>query len=224
MRTAFLPLLLVLAGPALAQAQAPSQVAARPPSDPISNILIHGAPGDEDEPDTQAAPRTAPEPEPSLLPGAPAPQALPNAPRPQLKAPVRIEEAGKTPDSPPQVRDLAYDARIRASFASAQSFQGPLDGGWTLADRNGDRYVLQIVDRRDRLEAVWRDLRRAGAINASGLVDSIQRADGGVTLKFTEAETPDLTLTLRQGADGRWAGKLARGDATFDVTLRRTNP
>lgn len=220
MRMAVLPLLLILAAPGCAQAQA----APKPPSDPISNILIHGAPGDEDEPDTQGQPRTAPELEPTLLPSGPAPHAAPNAPRPQLNAPVEIDESGKTPDSPPQVRDLAYDARIRASFASAQSFQGPLDGGWTLSDRYGDRYVLQIVDRRDRLEAVWRDLRRAGALNGSGLVDSIQRADGGVTLKFTETQTPDLTLTLREGTDGRWTGKLVRGETSFEVTLRRTNP
>lgn len=221
MRKAVLPwLLLTLAAPVCAHAQ----VMAKPPSDPISNILIHGAPGDEDEPDTKAQPRTAPEAEPSLLPGGPVPRAAPNAPRPQLGAPVKIEEAGKTPDRAPEVRDLAYDARIRASFASAQSFQGRLDGGWTLADRFGDRYVLQIVDRRDRLEAVWRDLRRGGALNGSGLVDSIQRADGGVTLKFTETQTPDQTLTLREGADGRWTGKLVRGDTSFDVTLRRTNP
>ena len=220
MRTAVFPLLLFLAAPACAQAQA----APKPPSDPISNILIHGAPGDEDEPDMQAQPRTAPEQEPSLLPSASVPRAAPNAPRPQLNAPVKIDEAGKTPDSPPQVRDLAYDARIRASFASAQSFQGPLDGGWTLSDLYGDRYVLQIVDRRDRLEAVWRDLRRAGALNGSGLVDSIQRTDGGVTLKFSETQTPDQTVTLREGTDGRWTGKLVRGDTSFEVTLRRTNP
>jgi len=220
MRSALLTLLLFAATPALAQAQAQP----KPPSDPISNILIHGAPGDEDEPDTQAAPRTAPEPEPSLLPGGPAPKPDASAPRSQLTAPVYIDEHGKTPDRPPAIRDLAYDARIRASLASAQSFQGPLDGGWTLSDRYGDRYVLQIVDRRDRLEAVWRDLRRAGAITGSGLVDSIQRSGGDLTLKFAEAETPDLTLTLREGADGRWTGKLVRGDTTFDVTLRRTSP
>ena len=87
-----------------------------------------------------------------------------------------------------------------------------------------DRYALQIVDRRDRLEAVWRNVRRAGALNASGLVDEIQRSGGDLTLKFTETKTPELTLTLREQGDGRWAGKLVRGDASVPVTLRRTGP
>ena len=38
------------------------------------------------------------------------------------------------------------------------------------------------------------------------------------------AQTPDLTLTLREQPDGRWTGRLVRGDATFPVTLRRTSP
>src|SRR5436309_1376737 len=104
MRTALLPLLLILAAPSLAQAQPQTAAPAKRPADPIGNILAHGAPGDEDEPDTQAQPRTAPEPEPSLLPGAPPPMPAANAPRSQATGPVYIDEAGKTPDSPPAIR------------------------------------------------------------------------------------------------------------------------
>jgi hypothetical protein len=192
--------------------------------DLIGDLLNRGAPGDEDEPDTAGQPRTGPDLSFSSPPTGPAPHSYTVAPRSQPDAPVSIGDLDKTPDAPLSVRDLAYDSRIRSSFASAQSFQGPLDGGWTLADNYGDRYVLQIVDRRDRLEAVWRDLRRAGSTEGSGLVDSIQRTGGDLTLKFSETQTPNLTVTLRQEPDGRWSGKLVRGDTTFPVTLRRTGP
>jgi hypothetical protein len=208
-------------GPAPAPETAPGKAPGR---DPIADLLNRGAPGDEDEPDTAGQPRTGPDLPPAIAPGGPAPHTYTTAPRSQQDTPVGIDETGKTPDAPLSVRDLAYDARIRSSFASAQSFQGPLDGGWTLADRFGDRYALQIVDRRDRLEAVWRDLRRPGSIEGSGLVDSIQRSGGDLTLRFTETQTPNLTLTLRQEPDGRWSGKLLRGDESFPVTLRRTGP
>jgi hypothetical protein len=225
MRIGSLSLALVVVALALpARAQPAPAPAPTPGHDPIGDLLNRGAPGDEDEPDTAGQPRTGPELPLSILPTGPAAHTYTTAPRTEQEAPVRIEETGKTPDAPPTIRDLAYDARIRSSFASAQSFQGPLDGGWTLADSFGDRYVLQIVDRRDRLEAVWRDLRRPGSIEGSGLVDSIQRAGGDLTLKFAETQTPDLTLTLREQADGRWTGKMARGVDTFPVTLRRTGP
>ena len=138
---------------------------------------------------------------------------------------MHIEETGKTPDSPPSLGAMAYDSRIRSSFASAESFQGPLDGGWTLSEKpGGDHYALQIVDRRDRLEAVWRNVRRTGSLNASGLVDDIQRTGGEVTLRFTEAPAPVAIVTLREAAGGLWAGQLVRGDAVVSVTLRRTGP
>ena len=204
---------------------APQTMSGAPPGhDPIGDLLNRGAPGDEDEPDTAGQPRTGPDIPPATLPAGVQPHSYTVAPRTQKDAPVGIDETGKTPDSPPSIRDLAYDARIRSSFASAQSFQGPLEGGWTLADQFGDRYVLQIVDRRDRLEAVWRDLRRPGSIEGSGLVESIQRSGGDLTLRFTETKTPDLTLTLREAGDGRWSGKLVRGADTFLVTMRRTGP
>ena len=229
MRIAALTLLLALATPAAAQAQAaPASEpapAARPPSDPISNILIHGAPGDEDEPDTAGQPRTAPELEPSLLPSGPTPRAYVPAPKSQLTAPVHIDETGKTPETPPEVRDLAYDARIRASFASAQSYQGPLDGGWTLSAGRQDLYVLQLVDRRDRLEGVWRDVRRKGALYASGLLDDLQRQGADLTLRFTPSPgAPTTVATLHDGANGLWTGELAEAGGKRAVVLRRTGP
>ncbi|HZZ33368.1 MAG TPA: hypothetical protein VFE10_15400 [Phenylobacterium sp.] len=229
MRIGLLSLLLAALAAPGAQAE-PAPVAAQTPPlhvrDPIGALLNPNAPPprDEDEPDTAGQSRTAPDPEPSVMPGGPAPKVFVPAPRSQLAAPVQIDELGKTPDGPPAVRDLVYDARIRASSASAQSFQGPLDGGWTLAEPQGDSYAFQIVDRRDRLEAVWRNVRRAGSLNASGLVDAVQHQGGELTLRFTENSEPASVITLREGADGRWTGKLARGDRVIAVTMRRTGP
>jgi len=230
MRSFLLSLLLAAAAsPVLAQPPpaAPPATSAGPTSrDAIGDILDRRVPlsKDEDEPDTAGQPRAAPEAEPKVLPTAPPPTTYRVAPRPQLDAPVHIDETGKTPDGPPGLRDMAYDSRIRSSFASAESFQGPLDGGWTLAARGADVYAFQIVDRRDRLEAVWRDLRRPGSLNASGLVDDIQRSGGGVTLRFTETSSPSATLTLHPAPDGRWTGDLVRGDETLTVTMRKTGP
>jgi len=223
-----IPVLLAFAaaGSLAAQAQAPAQDApAKPPTDVIGTILAHGAPGDEDEPDTAGQPRTAPEPEPSLLPSGPAPRVYTPAPRSQLTAPVHIDETAKTPEGPLGLRDLAYDNRIRSSFASAESFQGPLDGGWTLSAGGQDLYALQLVDRRDRLEGVWRDVRRKGALNSSGLVDDLHREGGSLVLRFTPSPgAPTSVATLRGGPDGQWSGELSEAGATRKVTLRRTGP
>ena len=225
MRIAVLSLLmLATALPASAQTPAPPPASA--PRDEIGDLIIrHLAPGDEDEPDTAAQPRAAPQPEPGPLPAAPPPRAYRPPPRPQLDAPVRIDETGKTPDAPPAVRDLAYDTRIRSSFASAESYQGPLDGGWTLSAGGQDLYALQLVDRRDRLEGVWRDVRRKGALNASGLVEDLQRQGGQLTLRFTPTPgAPTAVATLHDGGGGTWTGELADAGARRAVVLRRTGP
>ncbi len=215
MRRAILPLLLMLAAaPAMAQ-----------PADPIGALLDHRDEEPED-PDQAAEPPLPlpplPPPE-TALPAAPIPYA---PPRPQLTAPVHIDETGKNPDAPPTVRDMAYDTRLKSSFASAQGFQGPLDGGWTLAARGAeDLYALQLVDRVDRLEGVWRDLRRKGALNASGLVDDIQRNGQDLTLRFAGGGTaPVVTATLHGTYDGAWSGELTEGGRTRAVVLRRQAP
>jgi hypothetical protein len=218
-----LPLLLLVA--ALGSTPAWAQPAP-PPRDVIGSLLDpHGQqPGDEDEPDTASAPRAAPEPEPSFVPTPGAPPYAP-PPRPRLEAPAHVEETGKTADAPPTPRDMAYEARIRSSFASAEGFQGQLDGGWVLSGDGKDLYALQLVDQRDRLEGVWRDMRRKGSINASGLVDDIQRQGSEVTLRFTSAPGAATTVaTLHDAGGGRWSGELAEGTARRAVTLRRTGP
>ncbi len=212
MRRILLPLFVLLApAPALAQ-----------PADPIGALIEHQdeAPADPDE----AAEKPLPPPLPAPQTAAPAPYAAP-APRPQLTAPVRIEETGKSPDGPPSLQDMAYDSRLKSSYASAQGFQGPLDGGWTLAARGAeDLYALQLVDRPDRLEGAWRDLRRQGALGASGLVDDIQRSGADVTLRFAAVGEAPVSATLHGTYDGAWTGELTEAGRTRPVVLRRQRP
>jgi hypothetical protein len=236
MRIGVVSLLLTMAA-ASAGAQ-PAPAAAPPLSrDPIADILNRNVPPpkDEDEPDTAGQPRAADaEPEANLPAQTLVPQAGPQAgpqppfapaPRQQRGAPVRVDETGKTPDAAPTVRDLAYDARLRSSFASAESFQGPLEGGWTLSTADQALYALQLVDRRDRLEGVWRDLRRRGAINGSGLVDDMRRQGGELILRFTpQAGAETSVATLHENGGGVWSGELAEGGRRRSVTLRRTSP
>lgn len=195
MRTCVASLLLILAAAPAADAQP------APPAsvavDVIGTLLQPQASRDDDEPDTAGQPRAAP-------------------------------QAGPAPPPTAAARDLAYDTRLRASFASAQGFQGPLDGGWTLMTPDGgggDLYALRLVDRADRLEGVWRDLRRKGALNASGLIDDLRRQGRELTLRFTpEPGAPAVVATLHGGDDGRWTGELAEGDRRHPVVLRRTGP
>ena len=213
MRRALIPLFLLLAAaPAAAQ-----------PRDPIGDLIEHR----DEEPDDPDEAAEKPLPLPPLpAPEAPrpAPYAAPPPAGPQLTAPVRIEETGKNPDAPPSVQDMAYDSRLKSSFASAQGFQGPLDGGWTLAAKGAeDLYALQLVDRPDRLEGVWRDLRRKGALNASGLVDDIQRSGADVILRFAAGPGAPVTATLH-GTYGAWAGELTEGGRTRAVILLRRRP
>ncbi|THD57742.1 hypothetical protein [Phenylobacterium sp.] len=239
MRIAWLGLLVsVAAGPcAWAQAgasepQPPTQ--APPPtagSPDVIGALIdqHGrAPGDEDEPDVAGQTRgTQADSEPRFTPPRPGAPVIPfpPPPRPQTDAPVALDDLARTPDGPMAIRDLAYDSRIRSSFASAQSFQGPLDGGWTLSGAGQDLYILQLVDRRDRLEGVWRDPRRRGARDASGLVDDLERQGGALTLRFVpQPGAPTVVATLRDNGGGVWTGELTEAGARRSVVLRRTSP
>ncbi|HEY0436327.1 MAG TPA: hypothetical protein VGC92_06795 [Phenylobacterium sp.] len=229
MRIRALILLVAIATPVWGQ-PAPTPAPARAPDDDIIGSLLdprHKATAlEEEEPDTagqkptQAEPDLAPTPPPGrnarVVPYAP-------PPRPQLDRPVHLEETGRTPDRPPTVRDLAYESRVRASFAAAEGYQGPLDGGWTLSVGSDDLFALQIVDKADRLEGVWRDLRRKGSLDASGVVDEMQRQGQDLTLRFVARRDGRPTVaTLHAQADGRWTGNLEDAGERKAVVLRRT--
>jgi hypothetical protein len=144
-------------------------------------------------------------------PGASAPPIPPGA--------THVQETGKAPDGPPSLGAAAYDSRIRSSFASAEAFQGPLDGAWTLGLRGaGDIYTFQLSDHGHGVEGAWRDLRRPGATDASGLIDSVQADADALTVRFADA-----TAVLHSGG-GTWSGELTQGGRRRAVTLRRTGP
>lgn len=134
-------------------------------------------------------------------------------------APVRIEETGKNPDGPPTPADAAYDSRLRSSMASAQAFQGPMDGGWTLLAAGQELFVFQLTDRAGLVDGAWRDVRRTGALDASGFLDQVERGEGGLRFRIG-----DRIVALHSDGDGRWSGELTEGGASLPVTLRRRNP
>lgn len=136
------------------------------------------------------------------------------------EAPTHVEETGKAPDGPPSVGAAAYDSRVRASFASAEAFQGPLDGGWTLAARTGgDLYAFQLSDRGHGVEGAWRDLGRPGRPGASGLIEGVDHEGARLSLRFGDA-----AVSLQSGAGEVWTGELVQGGRSRPVILRRTGP
>ena len=229
MRICVLSLLLLATALPVGAQPAPDTPPSSAPTlrDPIADILDRRVPlsKDEDEPDTAGQPRAGPEIEPGVVNTTLPPHVYTPPPKSQFDAPVHLDEIGKTPDGPPTLRDLAYDTRIRSSFASAESFQGPLDGGWMLSAGGQDIYALQLVDRRDRLEGVWRDIRRKGTPNASGLVDDMRRQGADLVLRFAPAPDAAATVvTVHNSTNGLWTGELVEGANRWAVALRRTGP
>jgi hypothetical protein len=120
-----------------------------------------------------------------------------------------------------ELSDAAYDARIRASMAAAQTYRGPLEGGWTIASPDGDLYALQLSDRKGVVEGAWRDLRRTGAVDASGFIDEVQVSGSEVTVRFAGGRV----IAALHGAPGRpWTGELTEAGQTRPVSLKRRGP
>ncbi len=192
------------------QPYAPPPVAATSPA-PYTPFPIQTAPP------SQPAPYYAPPP-----PTAPAALPPPRVTRRQSATPVHVDELDASPEAAPTPSESNYEQRLRSSFASAQGLQGPMDGGWILsAPGDGDLYALELVERSSGvLEGAWRDLRRPGAIGASGFLDDIQRYGGQLTLRFN-ANGETAVATLAAGMDGRWSGEMAAGKRARPVVLRR---
>ncbi len=157
------------------------------------------------------------------LPAAPAP-VRPPPPRSQVKDPVMIDELDRTPEPPLTSTDLNYESRLRASIASAQGLQGPLDGRWVMRTASGAQlYSLQLVDTgMGGLEGAWRDLRRPGALDASGFVDEIRRAGAQLYFRFETGGGHQATSAqLDPRADGSWEGELFDNGQRHKVILKR---
>jgi len=161
---------------------------------------------------------------PPITPSPPPLPARTDRDRPTIATQPVFLDAPDPLGAPLNDEERNYEARLRASFESAQGLQGPLDGGWALAAASGgDLYALRFVDRGSGdLEAAWRDLRRPGALDGSGFVDHVERLGGRVTLRFSPRRgAPPTVITLSAGGDGQWSGELVEGGAPRGVVMRR---
>jgi hypothetical protein len=123
-------------------------------------------------------------------------------------------------------QDNTVDARIRASADAAESYQGPLDGSWTLVTVTGQRlYAFELVDKpggQSPLEGVWRDLRRPSTPGDIGMIDTLTRGAQSLILGFTATSgAPPVTVELKSDAAGFWSGELKEGGADTQVQMRR---
>ncbi|HYD43655.1 MAG TPA: hypothetical protein VEA79_00160 [Phenylobacterium sp.] len=226
-------------GEALREAVRPAPSATPPPVSEISP---------QTEPSPAEAERAAP-PAPQVGPSPPPPQPPPAPVVPSPPPAPDAEEAedslpaGPTPYTPQIVPPRApapyrpsasesytyegYDERLRSSFASAQGLLGALDGSWVLTDASGRRlFAFQLVDKGASdglIEGVWRDLRRTPTPLSSGLVGTIHRIGGQLTMSFAASRGGFTTVTLNRSIDGSWGGRLAEPAGESAVTMRRGN-
>jgi hypothetical protein len=112
--------------------------------------------------------------------------------------------------------------RIRASAATAEALQGPLDGTWTLYDthRRG-LYELQISDPAGGfgpLDAGWRGL---GPRARAGGVTELSQTDGVLSLAVGDTHGGILFLSLRRRGANLWTGWATQGERRLRVSLRR---
>ena len=220
-------------GEALRQAVVPTAPAPATPS--VSEISPQAEP--PPAPPAPAPERDAPPPQVSPPPAAPpvsppdpdseeAEDALPAAPvpyTPQIVAPRA--PAPYRPSASQSYTYDGYDDRLRSSFASAQGLLGTLDGSWVLADAAGRRlFAFQLVDKGSSdgaVEGVWRDLRRTPTPTSSGLIGTIHRIGGQLTMSFAASRGGFTTVTLDRSIDGSWGGRIAEPSGESAVSMRR---
>lgn len=167
-----------------------------------------------------AGARAEPAPPPAPQPAAP-PAGLFGEREPQEGDEAAAAGAVAPAEGP---KDKAYDARIRDSFGAAEAYQGPLDGGWTLtAENQGAILDLRFEDHDGHLEGAWRDLRRKGALDASGVIDRATRLGDALTLEFSTRPGVHDFLSLKR-ARGGWTGELTEAGRTREVWLSKTSP
>lgn len=118
----------------------------------------------------------------------------------------------------PTAEEAAYDARLKASASAVRAYQGPMDGGWIVSADGVDLFILRLTDRDGAVDGAWRDLRRPGALDASGFLLGAQREGDVVTLRFGGA-----ILALRSAPAG-WSGELTEAGTARAATARRAEP
>lgn len=217
----------LVAGPVRAQqaADAPAATAApRVPAaptaqvpealDPLADLIAQQNGLDEEQAEAASAP--APRHKATILPIPP-----PEPPEIPGGGPA-IPAGGYVP------AEKVYEMRVKGSIAAAQNLQGPLDGGWKIAGPDGGQlYALQMVDKAGgygELEGAWRDVRRAGAVGSTGLIESLRREGSDVVVRFSPRGGQSSILTLRPAGYERWAGELVENGQAQAVVAEQLRP
>lgn len=149
-----------------------------------------------------------------------------SAVRPALLVGLLAPTLAFAPESWAQESGNPIDARVGGSFNAAESYQGPLDGSWTLVSASGQALLaFQLVDRpggQSPLEGVWRDLRHPVVPGDIGFVDGLVRGAGAlsITLNATQS-SPAMTIVLHTDPTGGWSGTMRENGVDAPVKLRR---
>ena len=198
--TSFLAALMASVALTAGAASAPAPVSTAPAESPAPAPAVT-TDQDEDVP-TPTAPITGQTPAPS------APAAAP----PPIPPPAMLSGPG-------------YDAAVRATSQSAQSMQGPIDGGWMLTGPGNERlYRFQFVDHGpdlDLAEGAWRDLKSASRTTGSGFIATVASDGARLMLRFYETDANDLAVVTVKPDGQNWAGELWYRGVVTRVTLAR---
>jgi hypothetical protein len=125
-------------------------------------------------------------------------------------------------------------AQVMADFQAAQAKRGSLEGRWRLANAGGiGLYLFQLADpgglpdpRAARpnargIEGAWLDLSRKQSPDGVGLLASVRRDQGHLTLTFVEGPARATRTIVLQAVDGAWRGGMTIGQGTAKVSMTR---
>lgn len=119
------------------------------------------------------------------------------------------------------------DARVAGSFNAAQSYQGPMDGSWTLVSASGQALLaFELVDKPGGggpLEGVWRDLRHPILPGDIGFIDGLARGPGTLSITLNASPgSPAMSISLHADPSGGWSGVMRENGIDAPVRLRRS--
>ena len=157
--------------------------------------------------------------------------AQPGPTPPAVSADSTEDQANPASESPappvlpaPAIADVqTYDAAVRATSQSAESYQGPLDGGWMLSGGDGRAiYRFQIADGGPGiLEGAWRDLQPPSGGPHTGFLSSVTYDGSALTLRFDDSARGDQVVIQVKASGQAWSGELWRHGRALRVTLKR---
>ena len=144
-------------------------------------------------------------------------------PSPPAAPPPTVQPAADGSDAPAIDVPGQPPAKIGEAYAAAQSKQGPLDGAWrVLGADGGPLYELEINDPGGggEVDGAWRDPRRPGTLDSSGVLASVRASADGLEIRFEGGLFP-RRLDLKPAPGGGWAGELIHDGPRQAVTMTR---